>query len=183
MPADAATYLLPTITREVGSGADPATLKRLTGAVVAWVERNVGLSLSGSAERVIYLDGGSGGTEALWLPQSGTVSKVEVRSGGSSFDEEPSADYALESTRLIRSDGGRWPKGYANIRVTTTSGPSKESEWPQDLLQVVVDLVGMLYRTRRTSRPTALPDDDEMRASMSPWHWRVLKDNRPSRIA
>lgn len=183
MPDPASKYLLATVSGEIGAEGSASTVARLIGAVVAWLEKETGLALDAESGRLVYLDGGGLGTEALWLPYDGTVTKVEVRSYGNTWTEKVAGSYATEGRRLIMADGSRWPSGYANLRATVTAGPTKASEWPQDLLQVVVDVVGMLYRTRRTARPTGLPSDAEIKGAMSPWHWRVLKDTRPLRIA
>jgi hypothetical protein len=184
MPDPASKYLLATVNGEIKADT-PSTIARLIGAVVAWLETETGLALDTQASREIYLGGGGRrGTEALWLPYDATVTKVEIRGGrGDNWTEKVDGSFVTEGRRLILADGTRWPGGYANLRVTVTAGPTKASEWPQDLLQLVVDVVGMLYRTRKTARPTGLPSEGEIKGAMTPWHWRVLKDHRPLRIA
>ena len=113
------------------------TVNRLIAANTEYLERVIGVSLSGTEQRVEYHDGGS---DEIILDRKNVNSIDDISIIGRQLDyayESSNAD-VLPGTGVIRLKGNyEWPSGHNNVKVTYTSG---YTAIPDDLQDAIVYL-------------------------------------------
>lgn len=132
---------------------------RLSRAAIDFFEAEADHHLHQVSGAIRYFDGGPHGRTRILLPESFTsISEVAERDEGTStWDVLDSSKYLLINRTLTRLVGA-FPAGLSTVRVTYNSGYADLQSVPSRITRAIIDLVGVAYRTRKTTRPTFLPD-------------------------
>jgi len=124
---------------------DDAYITALEQGAVALMERRTGKYFGGEEERTEYLVGKGGQTLYLSGP-SGAVATVTEAAYPGTTGEDITDGVVARGTKLIRTDGYQWAKGY-EYAVTYTRGWAEGAE-PHDIRQAVRQLVTLWYEHR-----------------------------------
>lgn len=137
-------------------------------AAIDFVETETDIHVLSVADEVRYFDGGPFGRTLLILPESyATITLVEERDSTSAFSTVDSGDYVF-ADRVLQRINGAFPAGLRNIRLTYSAGYASLSLVPHRVTSLLLDLVGVGYRTRKTATPSLLPDGQIIPADRIP---------------
>lgn len=164
-----------------GQSIPSSVLSGLVLGVLDLFETETGVKFTKSADPVTKIISTLGGTRVA-VPSLFTVTKVEWSYWpvGDNWSEIPTDTWVQSGRTVLRNV--RLNPGY--IRLTGTEGVDSADDLPPSIKSHVAEVVGILYRSRKSVRPTFDSQEPGADRNLIPPHvWRILRAYRQAATA